>query len=394
MIYLDNSATTFPKPECVYETCDRFARTLAVNPGRGAYRAARDATSMVRDVKKELISLLDAKEQANVAFAPSATIAMNQILWGLDLSEGSNVYVSPYEHNAVLRPLDLLRRNKGVRIFELPLAGDLSLDIPGAKEMFSRRKPDLCCITAVSNVTGYALPASEIFRLAKEYGAVTVLDGAQAVGLLPMRFSELKADFITFAGHKTLYAPFGIAGMYIREGADLAPVITGGNGIRAEDPSMPAYLPEKLEAGSMDSVAIAGLAASLKWLKTEDVMAREEELRSYLLSKLREVPGTIIYEPPGGSPSVAITSFNVEGFRANEVAAILDREEDVAVRAGHHCAGLIHKHLGNERFDGTVRVSPGFFNTKEDIDALVTGLGNIDREKLKGIDADILRGNC
>ena len=395
MIYLDNGATTFPKPEVVYERIDEFARTQGVNAGRGAYKAAREATAMIKRVKDLLLSLIDAREQAEVAFTPSVTVALNMVLNGLEYQPGDVVYVSPYEHNAVLRPLHLLRKRQGIKVVELPLKKDLSIDLDQTAKMFQQEPPKLVCVSAISNVTGYVLPAREIFLLAKEYDAVTLLDGAQAIGLLKIRFAQTKADIITFAGHKTLYAPFGIAGMYLKNGMDLEEFIVGGNGIQAENPEMPRYMPAKLESASMDSVAIAGLEASLNWLKRINTWEYERELTEYLLQQLENIPGLIIYRAPGdGERQAGVISINLPGFRANEVAAILDYKYDIAVRAGHHCAGLIHNHLKNKEFDGTIRISLGMFNSKEDIDQLIKGLKNIDRKLLKNIDNEILRGNC
>ena len=394
MIYLDNGATTFPKPECVYEAMDRFARTGAVNAGRGAYHAARAATAMGKEVKTMLISLIDARGQAEVAFTPSATIALNQVIQGQAWKEGMTAYVSPYEHNAVLRPLELMRQKFGIKVMELPLAEDLSIDLEEMESLFQKTPPDFVCVSAVSNVTGYVLPAREIFLCAKRYGAFTLLDASQALGLVLMRFSQLKADCITFAGHKTVYGPFGIAGLYIKNGVDLLPLLAGGNGIKSEDPNMPRHMPEKLECASMDTPAICGLHASLEWLKGIDPWAIESELTDYLLERLQEVDGVTIYKAPPGAMQAGVVSINKEGFRANEVAAILDHECDIAVRAGHHCAGLIHRHLDNKKYDGTIRISLGVFNTKDDIDALIEGLKTIDPEVLKSIDNSILRGNC
>ena len=166
MIYLDNAATTYPKPECVYTAMDAFARTSAVNAGRGAYRAAREAGEMIRQTRERLISLVDAREQAEVVLAPSVTIALNQILHGLRWTENSVAYVSPYEHNAVLRPLEQLRRKTGFTVRELPLAADLSIDLEETARMFAKEPPTFVAVTAVSNVTGYMLPAEQIFRLA------------------------------------------------------------------------------------------------------------------------------------------------------------------------------------------------------------------------------------
>lgn len=394
MIYLDNGATTFPKPECVYEAVDTFGRTGAVNAGRGAYKAARAATEMIREVKRQLLSLCDAKDQAEVVLTPSVTVALNQIICGRKWEAGMAAYVSPYEHNAVLRPLDLLRRRIGIRVIELPLKEDLSIDLEETERMFRADPPAFVSVSAISNVTGYVLPAREIFLLAREHGAFTLLDAAQAMGLLKLRFGQLQADAVAFAGHKTLYSPFGIAGFLIKEGVDLEEFIVGGNGTRSLSLEMPAYMPEKMESASMNTVAIAGLQASLNWLKTVRPWQTEHELMEYLIPQLEAIPGLKLYRAPSMDRQAGVISLNLEGFRANEVAAILDKEWDIAVRAGHHCAGLIHAHLNNKEHDGTLRVSLSVFNTKEELDVLVKGLKNIDREMLKGIDSGVLRGNC
>lgn len=373
---------------------DRFARTGAVNAGRGAYKAAREATAMSKEVKQMLLGLIDARGQAEIAFTPSATIALNQIIQGQAWREGMAAYVSPYEHNAVLRPLELMRQKYGIRVLELPLADDLSIDLAGAESLFAENPPDFVAVSAVSNVTGYVLPAREIFTLAKKHRAFTLLDASQALGLVKMRFPQLRADCITFAGHKTVYGPFGIAGMYIKNGVDLLPLLAGGNGIKSEDPNMPRRMPEKMECASMDTPAICGLKASLDWLKGVDAWQIESDLTDYLLARLGEVDGLTIYKAPPGAQQAGVVSINKEGFRANEVAAILDHTCDIAVRAGHHCAGLIHRHLDNKKYDGTIRISLGVFNTKDDIDALIDGLRTIDPEILKSIDNSILRGNC
>jgi len=395
MIYLDNGATTFPKPECVYDAVDRFNRTAAVNAGRGAYKAARAATQMIRDVKKELISLCDARDQAEIALTPSVTVALNQIILGQEWKEGMHAYISPYEHNAVSRPLELMRKRHGIQVHMLPLKEDLAIDLEETARQFKENPPDFVCCTAISNVTGYVLPVPEILKEAKKYGAFTVMDAAQAMGLLKIRFSQIHADCIAFAGHKTLYSTFGIAGFFIRNGVQLREVLTGGNGIKSESLEMPRYMPEKMECASMDTPAIAGLRASLNWLKTQDPWKTEAALVPRLISGLKEIPGVVVYEAPGGPERQAgVVSFNVDGFRANEVAAILDHEADICVRAGHHCAAYIHKFLKDKVYDGTIRVSFSVFSTPDDVDRLLEVVRSIDREQLKGIDQQVLRGNC
>lgn len=395
MIYLDNGATTFPKPEVVYEAMDRFARTGAVNAGRGAYASARAAGAMINNVKNMLTSLFDAREQAQVVLTPSVTIALNQIICGLDWNRESVAYVSPYEHNAVLRPLELLRRKIGFKVVELPLRNDLSIDLEKTEELFAAEHPSFVAVTAVSNVTGYILPEREIFRLSRKYKAFNLLDASQAAGLIRLPFAYTMADAIAFAGHKTLYGPFGVAGFLIKNHAKLNVLLAGGTGTNSESLDMPKSLPGSMECGSKDTVAISGLEAALKWLPSISALEHERKLTSHFVEEAEKIPGVELYKAPGGMENQAgVISFGVEGFKAIEVAAILDAKYDIAVRAGHHCAAFIHKHLGSAKYAGTVRVSPGYFNTLEDIDVLLDALRNLDRSQLEGVADDVLRGAC
>ncbi|MBQ6479984.1 MAG: aminotransferase class V-fold PLP-dependent enzyme [Anaerolineaceae bacterium] len=394
MIYLDNAATTFPKPEYVYTAMDAFARTSAVNAGRGAYRAAREAGSMIRETRERLISLIDAREQACVVLTPSVTVAINQIIHGLKWSKDSVAYVSPYEHNAVLRPLELLRKKIGFRVLELPLAEDLSIDLAETEKLFSSCPPSFVAVTAVSNVTGYILPAEKIFRSAKKYGAFTLLDGAQAVGLLKLHFAQLRADAVTFAGHKTLYGSFGAAGFYLKNGVDLEVMLAGGTGSQSVSLEMPRNMPDKMECASKDTVAICALHAALEWLPQAQPLKTEHTLTAYLLKKLEQIENLRLYRAPDISCQAGIVSLNIEGFTCGEASAILDTKHDIAVRAGHHCAALIHAHLKDDRFRGTIRVSLGYFNTLEEIDTLANALASLRREDLKNVDLEALRGLC
>lgn len=221
---------------------------------------------------------MDAREQAQVVLTPSVTIALNQIIYGQAWTEKSIAYVSPYEHNSVLRPLDVLSKKIGFQVLELPLAEDLSIDLAKTAAMFEENPPSFVAVTAVSNVTGYILPHREIFRLARRYGAFNLLDGSQAVGLIRLPFAQTMADAICFAGHKTLYGPFGIAGFLIKNSAKLQVTLAGGTGTKSEDLAMPTSLPGSMEAGSKDTVAIAGLEAALKWLPSVKPLEHERAM--------------------------------------------------------------------------------------------------------------------
>lgn len=394
MIYLDNAATTFPKPECVYDTVDQFHRTAAVNAGRGAYRASRDATKIIREVKASLINMVKGRNKANVILTPSATIAANQIIGGFPWTEDSNVYVSPYEHNAILRPLEMFRKRIGFRVLNLPLADDLSIDLEKTEAMFREAPPSFVCATAVSNVTGYILPVPEIFALARKYKAFTLMDAAQALGFQKILFTTSNADAIVFAGHKSLYSTFGIAGYFLRYGVELEEYLAGGNGVKSLEQGMPGYAPERYEVGSMDTPAIASLKASLSWLDQEELLKKESVLMRQLIDGLEKIPTIRLYRAPDPDRQSNVVSFSMEGVESAVVGAILDNKYDIAVRTGYHCAARIHEHLKDYESRGTVRVSIGAFTTKEDIDVFLNALRETDPEKLKYISPGELFINC
>ena len=377
MIYLDNAATTFPKPERVYDALEVANRELSFNAGRGSYKAARDASAVIDDTKKRLRSLLHATGYADVVFTPSVTHALNQVLNGLDLTGNSVIYVSPYEHNAVARTVYQLSVNSGASVKMLPLTKDLQIDLEKAKYQFSINSPSVVILNALSNVTGYILPVAEIFLMAKEYGAITVLDAAQAAGLIDLDMPALNADVLCFAGHKTLMGPFGIGGFLIKHGITLKKVLTGGTGSASLTLDMPEEAPGRYEASSTNVVAIAGLNASLKGLDINEHRKTLRELTEYLLEALNSIPSVNLMGTFDTDKTLGIVSFVVEGYQSDEVGIILDDEYDIAVRTGYHCAPYIHDYLGDKPYHGTIRIGIGQFNTKEDIDALISAIKSL-----------------
>ena len=377
MIYLDNAATTFPKPERVYTALETANRELSFNAGRGSYKAARAASAIIDDTKNRLLSLFHATGYADIVFTPSVTHALNQVLNGLDLTGNSVIYVSPYEHNAVARTVYQLSVNSGASVKMLPLTKDLQIDLEKAKYQFSINSPSVVILNALSNVTGYILPVAEIFLMAKEYGAITVLDAAQAAGLIDLDMPALNADVLCFAGHKTLMGPFGIGGFLIKHGITLKKVLTGGTGSASLTLDMPEEAPGRYEASSTNVVAIAGLNASLKGLDINEHRKTLRELTEYLLEALNGIPSVNLMGTFDTDKTLGIVSFVVEGYQSDEVGIILDDEYDIAVRTGYHCAPYIHDYLGDKPYHGTIRIGIGQFNTKADIDALISAIKSL-----------------
>ena len=297
MIYLDNAATTYPKPETVYQKMDWANRSIAVNAGRGVYKVAQEASNLIEDTRKKLIEVVHGIGVEAAILTPSATISLNMILNGLPLSKGDVVYVSPYEHNAVARTLHRISKEKGIRVEELPLKENLEIDLEKAKYQFVKDRPKCVCCTPVSNVTGYILPIEGIFLMAKEYGAITVMDAAQSFGLMDIDVRTCKADFIVFAGHKTLYGPLGVAGFIDNSTINLASLIVGGTGSESLKLDMPQKSPSKYEAASKDVVAIAGLHEALSVLNQKLNFKTEKKLTEYAIERLKTLKNVILYTP-------------------------------------------------------------------------------------------------
>lgn len=374
MVYLDNAATTFPKPEVVYRAMDKMNREGAVNAGRGSYKLARDASKLIGETKDLIRRLVHVEASSAVVFSPSVTIAMNQIVNGMQLREQAVVYVSPYEHNAVARSIHELGKKKKLIIREIPLNSDLEIDLEKMKYDFAIDKPDAVFCTHVSNVTGYILPVKKIFEEAKKYGSITVLDVAQSMGLVQIRADLMQVDLIAFAGHKTLYGPFGIGGFINVSGIPLDIFISGGTGSDSLNLEMPSGKETRYESASCNIVAVAGLNAALKVIDPDACMAHEKELGDYLIKKLSEIRSVKMYVPKDRESHVGIVSFVVDGYISEDVGMILDEDFDIAVRTGYHCAPFIHKYLKDENTLGTVRVGLGQYNKIEQIEQLVNAI--------------------
>ena len=369
MIYLDNAATTFPKPGAVYDFVDKVNRSLAFNSGRGESRESQEATDLVEKARASVASLLPGLPYNRVVFTGSATDALNMIILGLEAGDGDTIYVSPFEHNAIVRPLRRLEKEAGVRVKILPF--DWSTwepDYATIDKMFAVNPPLAVFISAVSNVTGTILPYAGIFDLSKKYGSINVLDAAQALGIVPIANLET-TDYLVFAGHKTMYGIFGVGGFCVLNDLELPPVICGGTGTESLNPNMPSDLPYRYEAGSRNVVAISSLIPSIAFLKLQnaDLKAFKQikDLASLLVAELSKIPDIHIYVKPGVE-SAGIVSFSVDGYRSDDIGLLLG-QKGFSVRTGYHCSPLIHKFINSTQYGGAVRVSLGVFNTYDDI---------------------------
>lgn len=378
MIYLDNAATTFPKSEEVYNRINKALRSQGVNAGRGGYKLARQATDLMDETRKKLLQLLDILPIRNVVFTPSATIALNQIISGLEWSSLKNVYVTPFEHNAIMRPLQNICDKYGVKINTIPFHKDTwKVNVEELEHLFAINKPDYIFMSHMSNVTGYILPCEKIIETSKKYDPQIIVDCAQSLGSIPIHPQIVEeSDYIVFAGHKSLYGPMGVGGFITKDTTKLEPYIFGGTGSDSLNLYMPESGVDRYEAGSHNIIAIAGLSEAINWIhaKKKEIYEHKKELTTYLIGKLEEIDEVEIYLPENLEHHVGVISFNIEGWQSEEVGKVLDEDFDIAVRTGYHCAPFVHDFIETKDKLGTVRASLGYFNTKSDVDKLINAI--------------------
>lgn len=376
-VYLDNAATTFPKPESVYTAMDAFYRRHGGNAGRGANPLARKSAALLDETRLLVAQWLDAPD---VVFAASATMALNTVILGAGLRAGDFVYTTPFEHNSVLRPLGYLRQSRGIDLRVMPFDKlTLACDVAAIEQHFQLDKPALICLTQVSNVTGYMPPVERILRAARAAnpGVITLVDGAQAAGFISLDMSLV--DALVFSGHKSLYGPYGIAGIAFGSNWRPQPLLHGGTGTVSESIEMPARGPSRFEAGSHNVSALAGLNAAVKWLNatgSDAIHAKIADLTSCLIKGLASVPSVELLLPADMSQHHGVVSFTVDGVEPQAPETVLGAR-DIAVRAGLHCAPWAHEFMGTLVRGGTVRVSPGYFNVEGDVMALVDCLREV-----------------
>lgn len=372
MHYFDNAATTFPKPESVYSQMNEFYRNYGVNVGRGQFKEASIANKMVNDTRNELLDLFHCnKGSRQVVFTSSATEAMNLVLRGLDLKKDDVVYTTYFEHNATLRTLHYLEKTIGISVKMLNQdKNSLLYDFDDIEKQFNLNHPRLVVVNHASNVFGFVSPISALFRLAKKYNAITIADMAQTAGLLDTNILEIQCDYAVFAGHKTLYGPFGIAGLIAPNNCSLVPLILGGTGTESANLEMPKDEPIRYEAGSPNVLAISGLNASIKWIKSvgiNNIRKKEEESNQKLLEVLNKYNNINVYDCKN-CEKIGVVSCNFDNYSSDNMGQVLSNF-GIATRTGLHCAPKAHEFMGTAPA-GTVRFSVSYFTSSEELEKL------------------------
>ena len=378
MAYFDNAATTYPKPEVVYSYMDMFYRSNGASAGRGKYGASMSAGALIAETRQLIQDLLHCQAK-QVEFTPTATVALNIILQGLIKSGVKEIYISPFEHNAVTRTLHSYRGSGQINVHKLAVTDGMVYNIERIRYQFESKKPDLVVISHASNVFGLIAPIEDIFKLSKQFNAYTVADMAQTAGLVDCNVGSSVFDFAVFAGHKTLYGPTGISGFVMKPEINLPSVIYGGTGYESANQDMPRSLPERFEMGTMNISGIAGLNAALKWIDEISISSlREKETRNRL--RLLEILENYWFiKIIGNYPQnnyVGIVSCVIDGISSDSAGQIFDKA-GIAVRTGLQCAPLAHEFMQTYPA-GTIRFSVSYFTTEQDFQELIQALDYIE----------------
>ncbi len=379
MIYLDNAATTYPKPNCVYRETASAMRNLGGNPGRGSHTAAARAADALYDLRETAADFFEA-EAENVVLTYNATHALNLAIKGL-AEDGCHILMSDMEHNSVRRPVLSLCREKGCTcdVFESHMGEPILVLSSLEKHLKSNTR--LLVTTHVSNICNVKLPLRTIAKFCAHHGIRMIVDASQSAGHLPLSMRELGADAICMPGHKGLYGPAGTGLLILKGNTDVKTLLEGGSGADSLLPQMPHTLPERLEAGTLSAPLAAGLARAIRWVSSVglgDIRAAECNLALSLASRLCDMDFIKTYASPLNHVGGTVL-FNMDGFSPAELSRELDRL-GICVRSGLHCAPLAHSTVGTGE-DGAVRVSFGHFNSLSDVKRLVSALFSLKKEK-------------
>ncbi len=382
MIYLNNAATTWPKPEEVYQAADLSFRQMC-SPLRASSREDCDTYPLLEEARKEVASFLGAADPERVVFTPGCTYSLNLAILGLPWQPGDVAVMSGLEHHAVSRPLRKAAREKGIRFEVAPWRPGVPIDLDFVERTLKAGRVRLVACTMASNVTGEILPVREVARLAHAHGALCLADAAQSAGLLPIDLASLGADLLACAGHKGLLAPPGVGVLAVAPGIHLNSLAEGGTGKDSGKHAMNLAHPLALEVGTHILPAIAGLAAGVKWIRktgVDRIRAHEMTLAARFLAGLEGIPGVTVYGAKEPEARTGVVSLTLRGHAPKDLARRLSDERDIVTRAGFHCAPLAHETIGTLPGDGTLRFGVGYFNTESDIDAALDGL----REAARG----------
>ncbi|WP_289142730.1 aminotransferase class V-fold PLP-dependent enzyme [uncultured Brevibacillus sp.] len=377
IIYLDNAASTWPKPPAVKDMMAEAIEDYAANPGRGGHTLAMKASKTVFRTRVQLSRLFGIQNPNNLFFYLNATQALNQAIKGF-LKPGDHVISSSVEHNSVRRPIEFMRKTSQVEATFIEPRDDHHFYVEDFNKAI-QPNTRLLVVSHASNLTGVILPVAELGKLAKERGITFLVDASQSAGVLPIHVEEMHIDMLAFPGHKGLYGPQGTGGLYVHNDIDLVPLIHGGTGSQSEAIEQPTTRPDRYESGTVNTVGLAGLQAGVSFVMekgVENIRQHEWDLVKQTIAQLQEIPGVQVYGPGIDTERVGVVAFNVGEVDASEVSFILDQQYGIATRSGYHCTPLGHQTAGTKQ-RGAVRASFGIFNSDKDVEALIDAVKEI-----------------
>lgn len=378
MIYFDNAATSYPKPEALYQEIGNRMKQYGANPGRSGHEFGLQTNRAIYETRDSLNQMFHGENPLHFVFTANATDSINLVILGL-LKDGDHVIATETEHNSVLRPLELAK-SRGISVSLVPVDEQGWVKPANIQaEICDQTKLVVC--THASNVTGAIQPIEEIAAITEAHGVFFLVDAAQSAGVLPIDLKKTKIDFLAITGHKSLYGPQGIGALYVREPMSLPVIKTGGTGSRSSDLNQPDAMPDRFESGTLNTPGILGLQMGLDFIRLhgrEKLFVQEYALTQVLMKELNGIPGIKLYGPPIGEPRVPVISFNLGDLDSAEVSYILDDKFGIITRGGLHCAPLIHRRLGTIE-QGAVRVSLGAFSTKQEIEVFVEAIREIQK---------------
>ncbi len=379
MIYLDNAATSFPKPEAVYVEMDKCLRTYCANPGRGSHTMSVTSATTVTTTRERIANLLKIEDNLNISFTKNATEALNIAICG-SLSSGDHVITTCMEHNSVIRPLKTLEKYGGVRLSIVSADGLGRVDPQEIRRSINRRTKLIIC-TLSSNVNGIIMPVEEIGKIARDNGINYLIDASQGLGSIELDINRVHANMVAFPGHKGLLGPQGTGGLYVASQIKLKPLMRGGTGSRSELLYQPEIMPDKLESGTLNTPGIAGLGAGLEFIQKkgiDKIRKKKDELTVRLFDGISRINNIKMFSSGSVEENSGIVAFNFEGVDSTEVSYQLDKQFKVECRAGLHCAPLAHSHFRTLN-SGIVRLSVGCFNTNAEVDSVIQSINLIAR---------------
>lgn len=378
LIYMDNGATSYPKPEKVYTFMDTFYREFGVNPGRSGYDLCMETGTLLDQTRRELTNFFNGDNPDRLCFSYNSTDALNLIIFGM-LKNGDHAITTTLEHNAVLRPLYHLIQDYGVEVDHIPFDGKGFVDPEEFRKKF-KSNTRLVVVNHASNVLGTVQPIEAIGRLCKEAGITFAIDASQSAGKVPIDMKAMNIDIVAFTGHKSLLGPTGIGGLCVREGIEIRHTRAGGTGVKSAQHRHLDEYPYRLEYGTVNVQGVAGLHAGLQWVLNKGVdtiHSQEMALTRKLRDGLAAIEGVKFYCQEDLRDHIAVLSFNIIGLEALDTGTMLDGEYNIACRSGLHCAPLVHEHLGTDKIGGSVRLGLGPFTTEAHIEKVIEAVSQI-----------------